>query len=99
MRNFFINIIVIVFLLLCLLPMPYGYYIFVRYVAMIAFVWMAYKYYQTQKKELAFSFGALAFLFQPFVKIALGRVIWNIVDVFVAVFLLYLLWKEYQTHK
>ena len=33
-------------------------------------------------------FIALALLFQPFFKIALGRTIWNIVDVLVAVFLL-----------
>ena len=31
---------------------------------------------------------ALALLFQPFIKIALGRSIWNIVDIVVAVGLL-----------
>lgn len=31
---------------------------------------------------------ALAILFQPFIKIALGRTIWNIVDVIVGVGLL-----------
>lgn len=32
----------------------------------------------------------LAILFQPFAKIALGRVLWNIVDVIVAGYLIYL---------
>lgn len=35
-------------------------------------------------------FIVLAILFQPFAKIALGRVLWNIVDVIVAGYLIYL---------
>jgi len=30
-------------------------------------------------------YGGLALLFQPFIKIALGRQIWNIVDVITAI--------------
>ena len=36
-------------------------------------------------------FAALALLFQPFFKVALGRVVWNIVDVIVAIGLLILI--------
>ena len=36
-------------------------------------------------EKLAWTFGALALLFQPFIKIALGRLIWNVVDVVVGV--------------
>jgi hypothetical protein len=36
----------------------------------------------------SFFYIALALLFQPFVKIALGRTIWNIVDVIVGIGLL-----------
>lgn len=46
-------------------------------------------------------FIVLALLFQPFLKISLGRVIWNIVDVCVAVYLLVLLFntvKNTGTH-
>ena len=50
----------------------------------------AFNYYAENKKELAVTFGALAMLFQPFIKIALGRAIWNIVDVAVAILLLVL---------
>jgi hypothetical protein len=32
-------------------------------------------------------FGTLALLFQPFAKIALGRGMWNLVDVVVAIWL------------
>lgn len=77
-------------LLLCLAPMPYGYFQIVRVVAMIAFVIMAYQYYQEDRVPLAITFGGLALLFQPFLKIALGRTIWNIVDVLVALLLIVL---------
>lgn len=81
-------------LLLCLVPMPYGYYQLVRFVAMVVFGVMAYKYYEEKKNELAITFGALALLFQPFVKVALGRTMWNVVDVFVAIGLIVLYYKE-----
>lgn len=72
-------------LLLCLIPMPYGYYSLVRFSAMVGFGVIAYKYYQAKNEELVWTFGALALLFQPFIKIALGRLIWNVVDVVVGV--------------
>ena len=75
-------------MLLCLAPMPYGYYMFVRFVAMVAFGVFAYIYYKKEKKVLAVIFGALAVLFQPLIKIALGRAMWNIVDVAVATLLI-----------
>ena len=77
-------------LLLCLASMPYGYYQLVRFVAMVVFGVMAYKYYEEKKNVLAITFGALALLFQPFVKVALGRTMWNVVDVAVAIGLIVL---------
>ena len=79
-----------ILLLLCLAPMPYGYYQLVRVVAMIAFAIMAYQYYEKENVPLAFTFAGLALLFQPFVKVALGRTLWNIVDVIVAVVIIVL---------
>lgn len=89
-----VYLILSVLLLLCLTPMPYGYYQFVRFVAMVVFGVMAYRYYEAKKNELAITFGALALLFQPFAKVALGRTMWNVVDVVVAVLLIALWWKE-----
>lgn len=77
----------------CLLPLPYGYYTLVRFVSMAAFVYLAYAYNERKNMPLAFTFGALALLFQPFVKIALGRGLWNIVDIAVALLLL-VLWRK-----
>ena len=80
-----LSIIMSVALLLCLAPMPYGYYTLVRFVSMVVFAAMAYGYWQNEKKPLTVTFGALALLFQPFAKIALGREMWNVVDVIVAI--------------
>ena len=86
-------------MLLCLAPMPYGYYMLVRFVAMVAFGVMAYGYYQNQKMVATWVFGILALLFQPIYKIALGRLIWNIVDVIVAIGLVVLFFIERRRPK
>ena len=46
-----------------------------------------------KKTEWAVVFGALAMLFQPLLKISLGRTLWNVVDVAVAVLLLVVWFK------
>jgi hypothetical protein len=79
-----LSLILIPLLLACLLPMPYGYYQLVRVVATAAFAFLAY---QERENGLLWVFVGLALLFQPFEKIALGRTLWNGVDIAVAVFL------------
>lgn len=77
-------------LILCLFPMPYGFYQFVRFAAMAIFAYLAYCEYKNSHVDRMILFIVLATLFQPFAKIALGRVLWNIVDVIVAGYLFYL---------
>lgn len=88
-----------ILLLLCLLPMPYGYYTLIRFVAMIIFGYSAYTYYKEQKDGLMVTMIALAILFQPLLSISLGRTMWNIIDIAIAIFLLYLWYKEQLTTK
>ncbi len=83
-------------MLLCLAPMPYGYFQLVRFVATVAFGIMAYQYYMKQKTVAAYTFGVLALLFQPMYKIALGRTIWNVVDVVVALLLIAMFVMEWR---
>ena len=85
----FINIVLAVLLLLCLLDMPYGYYQLVRFIAMSVFAIYAYHYKENKENILSIIYICLALLFQPFIKITLGRELWNLVDVIVAVWLLY----------
>jgi len=78
----------------CLLEVPYGYYQLVRFIALIGFGVLAYQANQQSKKTEMFIYAVLALLFQPFFKIALGRELWNIVDVIVGVGLLVSLAKN-----
>jgi len=80
-----IKIVLAILLFLCLLDMPYGYYQFVRFVALIGFGILAYKSNEQNQKTEMIIYGGIALLFQPFFKIALGREIWNIVDVIVGI--------------
>ena len=53
--------------------------------ATVVFGYMAYSYHQNNKKEFAVASGALAILFQPFIKLALGRGVWIFVDIIIAI--------------
>lgn len=75
-------------LFLCLADMPYGYYQFVRLAASIFFVVAAMDELQSNRNTVGLVFIGFAILFQPLVKIALGRELWNIVDVIVGISLL-----------
>lgn len=70
---------------LCLLDMPYGFYQFVRFGGLIGFVILAYQANQQDRKTEMIIYCGLALLFQPLYKIALGRQMWNLVDVIVGV--------------
>lgn len=95
----YLKIVLAVLLLLCLLDMPYGFYILIRYVATVVFGYMAYSYYQENKNKLAVVSGSFAVLFQPLVKFTLGRVVWNVVDVVVAIALIALVLVESKIKK
>lgn len=81
-------------LLICLAPMPYGYYMLVRFGAMAVFAYFAYSYFTLKEEGLGFMFLSLSLLFQPFLKIALGRTLWNVVDVIVAIVLIILWYRK-----
>ena len=85
MKSQLIKIVLALLLLLCLLNMPYGFYELVRFVALVGFGVLAYRTYEEENITELIIYIALALLFQPFLKIALGRMLWNIVDVIVAV--------------
>src|SRR6218665_1980181 len=68
-----VKIILAVLLFLCLLKMPYGFYQFVRFVGLIGFSILAWQANQQGRQTEMLICCALALLFQPFFKIALGR--------------------------
>lgn len=65
--------------------MPYGYYQFARFAGLIGFAILAFQANQQGRQTEMIIYGGLALLFQPFFKIALGRQMWNIVDVIVGI--------------
>ena len=71
--------------LICVLDMPYGYYQLYRFIALGAFLYLAYT--EQENKGWLSIWIISALLVQPFFKVALGRDIWNIVDVIFAVLL------------
>lgn len=83
-----IKIVLAILLFLCLLNMPYGFYQFVRFFALIGFALLAYQALQEDRQTEVIIYALLAILFQPFFKIALGRELWNAIDAIVGVGLL-----------
>ena len=83
-----IKIVLAVLFFLCLADMPYGFYQFVRFSGLIGFAILAYQAHEQGRQTEMIIYSGLALLFQPFFKIALGRQMWNIVDVVVGIGLL-----------
>lgn len=76
-------------LLVCLLDMPYGYYQLVRFSGMVIYGYIAYEENQKGNREWAIFWLASAILINPILKIPLGKLIWNVVDVIWAVILIW----------
>ena len=83
-----IKIALAILFFICLANMPYGYYELVRFAALVGFAILAYYANENGNKIEVIFFIALAILFQPLLKIALGRNLWNIIDVIVGAALL-----------
>lgn len=77
-----------ILLFLCLADMPYGYFQFVRWAALVGFALLAFDASDKNRQQEMIVYIGLALLFQPIFKITLGRFLWNIVDVIVGVGLL-----------
>jgi len=87
-----IKIVLAILFFICLADMPYGYYQFVRFAGLIGFAILAYQAYKLDSQIEIIIYVGLAILFQPFFKIALGRELWNIVDVIVGLGLILSIW-------
>lgn len=80
-----IKILLATLFLICLANMPYGYYQLIRFLAMVGFGVLAYRANQKGNLNMTVTYILLAMMFQPIFKIALGRFLWNVVDVIVAI--------------
>lgn len=87
-----IKIILAILFFICLADMPYGYYQIVRFAGMLGFVLLAYKANEQNRQIEMIIYICHALLFQPFFKVALGRQVWNIVDIIVGLGLIISIW-------
>jgi hypothetical protein len=92
-----IKVILALLFFICLAELPYGYYQFVRFTALIGFAVLAFQANQQSRQKEMIIYIGLALLFQPFFKIALGRQMWNIVDVIVGIGLLISIFMKPQS--
>ncbi|MBI1780034.1 MAG: hypothetical protein HYR66_01485 [Sphingobacteriales bacterium] len=92
-----VKIITAILFLVCLLKMPYGYFQFIRFVGMAVFIWLAYLDNQKSDKTFLIIWGVSALLINPFIKVALGRTIWNVIDVVWAIVLVASIWADKKT--
>ncbi len=83
--NTAIKVFLSILFFLCLLDMPYGYFQIVRFAALVGFAILASNANEQGHKREVIIYVCLAILFQPLFKIALGRQLWNVVDVIVGI--------------
>jgi hypothetical protein len=89
-----IKIFLAILLFVCLIDMPHGFYQIVRYLGLIGFIILAYLSLKQNRQTEMIVYCGLAILFQPFLKVTLGRQIWNIVDILVGIGLILSMFKK-----
>ncbi len=82
-------------LILCLLDLPYVYYNILRWVMAIACFNLASDQHEKNHFGGWFFFVATAILFNPLYEVHLTRLLWNVIDIMIAVVLLAWATKEY----
>lgn len=92
--NTIIKLILSIFFFLALFKMPYNYYELMRFVAMIGFVILGYKELQNENKTYLLIWFSSALMINPFFKLALGRTVWNIIDVIWIVILVFSIFRR-----
>jgi len=91
-----------VVLFIAVLPMPYGYYTFIRIAVFALTAWLSYKHWGTlhhMNNIWFWIFGAIAILFNPFVKVQLEREIWMLLDATFGILFTVLAVLEYKNRK
>lgn len=94
-----IKIILATLFLLCLFNMPYFFYQFVRTIGMVGFALLAYYDSSKKDKTLMIIWLLSAVIINPIFKIALGRTLWNIMDIIWAIILVVTLFYDKRKSK
>ncbi|MBL7086650.1 MAG: hypothetical protein ISS28_06095 [Candidatus Cloacimonetes bacterium] len=82
-------IISVIFLFLALLEgLPYGFFTLLRLVVFGTTAYLTWLAYRSEKQAWIWIFGFLVLVFNPLIPLHLGRDLWVVVDLLVAVFLI-----------
>lgn len=79
-----VNIVSAALLLLAILDMPYGYYIFIRITICLSAIYNIILLFKTSRTTLGIIFILVAILFNPLIIIAFDKGIWIFIDLIVA---------------
>ena len=85
----------IIFLFLALLPLPYGYYILLRFLVCFGTIRELF-IAASNNTNTTFILIAIAVLYNPIIKMPLGRPIWTIVNVLTALYFIFYLFKKHN---
>lgn len=85
----------IIFLFLALLPLPYGYYILLRFLVCFGTIRELF-IAPSNNIDTTFILIAIAVLYNPIIKMPLGRPIWTIVNVLTALYFIFYLFKKHN---
>ena len=80
-------IVSIIMLLIAMLPVPYGYYTLLRIVVCLSAGFLAWHSYKMQRQHWMWGLGFIALIFNPIIPLHLGREIWVVIDIVVAIVL------------
>jgi hypothetical protein len=95
-----IKIILTILFIGCLFDMPYVYFQFVRIIGMTSFAVLAYFDHKRENKIWMIVWVCSALIINPIIKIPLGRMLWNVVDViWVVLITISFLYKDEQSNK
>lgn len=73
---------VVAVLLFCaILPLPYGYYTFLRLTTCLGGLFLAHELYKQQQQNTAILLIGIALLFNPIIPVHLSRGIWFSIDI------------------
>ena len=88
-NNTIIKVVLSILFIGALFKMPYSYYEVMRFLGMIGFGILGYKELEKDNQTFMVLWFASALLINPFFKIALGRTIWNVIDVIWVILLIF----------
>lgn len=67
-------------LFLAISRLPYGYYIFLRWVVSVTALFSAWAAYECRRKPWVFVMGGIAILFNPIIPVHLPKETWIVID-------------------